>query len=216
MAQSMQLNTGFSVIPAGQRGALINCGSCGLEFLGPVFPIGPIDSISRETAPLYECICPSCHEIQALAENAVSAAMVCQACNTAFETPAAPWARWRRPVSKVFTRRERRYSLHHLMMHERRRAYPDLWLSPRARRLFEFYCGCCGHLQNARVWEIATQTPCQWCSELMIVPTPCHASRRAASTGTAELFCPQCGQRAPLSDPQRRRNSYCDRCGIWF
>ena len=171
-------------IAAGQRGALIDCRSCGLEFLGPLFPLGPGDSISRDVAPC--------------------------------ETPAPPWDRWRRPVSKVFTRRDRSYSLHHLMMDERRRAYPDFRMMPRARRLFEFYCGSCGRLQDARVWEIATQTPCQWCNELMIVPTPSHARRTATSTNPAELFCPQCGQRAPLSDPQRRRSSHCDHCSIWF
>ncbi len=168
-------------ILASQRGALIDCVSCGLEFLGPLFPLGPGDSISRDAA---HC--------------------------------AAPWDRWRRPVSKVFTRRDRSYSLHHLMMDERRRIYPDFRMMPRSRRLFEFYCGSCGHLQNARVWEIATQTPCRCCSELMIVPTPSHARRTTTSTGPAELFCPQCGQHAPLSDPQRRRNSYCDHCSIWF
>lgn len=172
-------------IAAEQRGELIHCGSCGLEFLGPVFPLGPGDSLAREAA-----LC---------------------------EVPALPWGRWRRPVSKVFTRRERSYSLHHLMMHQRRRAHPDLCLTPRARRLFEFYCGACGHLQDARVWDIATQTPCQWCGELMIVPSPAHPRRMTtSSTSPAELFCPQCGQPAPLSDPRRRRNSYCDHCAIWF
>ena len=200
-----------------ERDTLVQCGSCRLEFPGPLYSAAPGAPRPRSEEQMFECACPHCGKTRRQLENAHAVHVACTACGNAFAVPKAPWAHWRRPVAKVFTHHDLSYSLHHLMMDVRRWIYPDHRLSPRARRSFEFYCGACGRLQKARVWDIASQTPCQFCNELMIVPSPRHAPRGSAAADAPDrLYCPQCGQIATLSDKNRRRNSYCAACGLWF
>lgn len=142
-----------------------------------------------------------------------------------------------RPVARTFTAGDLRRSLHHLMLGCRRPYVPPPALSPRARRYFDFYCGACGALQWAQVYEIATQRPCGACDALMIIPAPeapggPHAGDppwpvagpTAAIPPTAGrlpvtgglLYCPQCGRPVDGADRTRRAPSWCGACGLWF
>jgi hypothetical protein len=197
-------------IGAHERGRDVVCAGCRLAFPGPNFPVRTF-GFERGNAP---------HLVQHAHGNTQTRS-VRQSADTprrerSDETD-GPGAKWLRPVAKVFTAAERSYSLHHLMLGVRRLFRPDPALPPAGRRRFEFYCGACGRLQAARVWDIASQTCCVWCGELMIVPCPAHARRptgdQPASVG---LHCPRCGAEAAVSDRNRLRHSYCTRCRIWF
>jgi predicted RNA-binding Zn-ribbon protein involved in translation (DUF1610 family) len=160
-------------------------------------------------------------------EGQVGGLRRCDDCGWSFPQPTPAWERWQRPVAKIFTRADQRRSLHHLMLSTDRRWFPDQALDERERRRFDFYCGACGRLQQARVWDIAAQRNSRWCDALMIIPTPRHARRapivptewsanasRQADRGA--LYCPQCGTPLAAADRTRQRMSHCLGCGIWF
>jgi hypothetical protein len=129
------------------------------------------------------------------------------------------------PVARTFTREDRRWSLQHLMLSTSQRLMGDAMLGARARRRFEFYCGDCGSIQTARVWDIASQQPCSSCDSFVIIPAPCPraashdshtARRRRAPSPKAGLFCPQCGIGTPQADRTRQTRAYCRHCTLWF
>jgi transcription elongation factor Elf1 len=201
-----------------QRGRLATCQACGQTFPGPAFPDpGPRRAVPRPDYT-YRCSCPFCmHETSASLRSA-GRLRACEECGRDFVQPHSPWERWQRPVSRIFTRGDLRRSLHHLMLATFRVRLADHRLERRARRRFEFYCGACGHLQQARVWEIATQQRCAVCDAMMIVPCPPHRHRDADATACdgSALFCPRCGTRVEPADRSRRTRTRCPACRKWF
>ncbi len=200
-----------------QRGEAVACAGCRVVFPGPDFPLRP-SGVSRGAG--RRSLGRAAGRAPAPAGQAAGNAPELETATFATDESEARGAEWQRSVAKVFTAAERSYSLHHLMLGVRRFFSPDSTLPAEARRRFEFYCGACGRLQGARVWDIASQTCCVACGELMIVPSPPHRPRHAISAESAEpadaLYCPGCGQAATVSDRRRVRHSYCERCADWF
>ncbi len=169
-------------IRADQRNQPIECLSCAIVLPGPAYRRGQLDVAPPAPPRPYECRCPTCELAARVSDADVGALTRCGRCQDWFEQPPPPWEQWRRPVARVFTRRDRLGSLFHLMLSRDLARWPDAQLDPPSRRLFEFYCGRCGHVQIARVWDIASQQRCGDCQALFVVPSPPHrrASRAAA------------------------------------
>jgi len=143
--------------------------------------------------------------------------LVCSACGMTCLAATPPWERWRRPVARVLTRNDLRCSLHHLMFWAPRPRVASESLDVRARRTFEFYCGACGHLQQARVWDIATEQTCSICGTVMIVPAPVRMTVDDSERHEgAALYCPRCGQRIEPADRTRRTPTVCPACRLRF
>lgn len=199
---------------AAQRGRRMRCHHCKLDLPGPVFArarLGEPDLWSDDT---YVVTCEHCgHATHALA-SAAGRERICGACGRSCVQPAPPWDRWRRVVAKVLTPDDQRRSLHHLIHSGESALFDDAELEAIARRRFMYYCGGCGKLHEARVFDIARQLKCVACDVLMIVPAP----RGAGNIVDPEIdrlieratrFCPQCGQELEHTGPSRVR---CTRC----
>lgn len=196
------------------------CTHCGTAFPTPhpPEPPGTQRSRARRTG------CPACGRRLRTHAGVRPRSYVCGYCRCEFPVPIDESHEWSRPVARVFTRRDRSYSLHHLMMHTRRAIFPDRALSARARRRFEFYCGLCGCLQPARVWDIAAQVPCRACDALVIVPSPVHRPERVVAwSSLSEMPEPRPrmsasgSQSALTTDTDRATHTvstlYCPQCG---
>lgn len=217
-----------------QREALLTCTTCGIQFPGPDFRTNAFDYGPPPRGRTYACSCMACGDSFEAREADSGRPVRCASCAVAFRQPPPAWERWRRPVAKTFSRAEQRYSLQHLMRGLERWLFPGRVFEPRERRSFEFYCGACGHLQAARVCDIATQRFCRVCDALLIVPAPGawrglrdvpvrRRARVAAAVAACSnqedgkgLFCPHCGRNVPHADRSRRQQSFCGACALWF
>ncbi|RMF71704.1 MAG: hypothetical protein D6744_17575 [Planctomycetota bacterium] len=213
-------------ITALERGGLISCSHCGVDLPAPCFHVD-----SREDRPPrvfqrrdYTCHCPHCGAPRAVMD--VGHEVECESCGQLFTPPAAPWLQWLRPVARVLTDEDQARSLHHLIGGTDRVWMPDEVLEDREKQRFSFYCGACGRLQTARVWDIATQRACSACQSLMIIPAP-HGAQVVPTQPAADradetparrevLYCPRCGTRCPNADRSRVRRTYCAACDHWF
>lgn len=215
---------GRLTITAAQRNLLLHCTHCNLQFPAPDFRRSWLDAPAPRPLLRYPCRCRHCNAVNDAVDADAGLPLRCDGCHEWFPQPAAPWERWRRAVARVFTRADQRRSLHHLMFAGARLAWHDDDIELRALRRFEHYCGGCGRLRQARVWDIASQQRCPECRALFIVPCPPHspvAERverltlwdAAAPLG---LYCPVCGLAAPDGDATRARRSFCRRCAAWF
>ena len=214
-------------VTAEERGGLITCERCNLEFPAPCFhQDSRTDRPPRRFRPRgYACHCPQCGATRQVLDAGDETE--CERCGRKFSPPGAPWLRWLRPVARVLTDEDQSRSLHHLMLSTERIWLPDAALEDRARRRFSFYCGACGRVQQARVWEIASQQRCRDCDALMIIPAP-HGVQRVPCTPAAAaappeinrakevLYCPRCGTRCEDADRSRARRTYCALCDHWF
>ena len=214
-------------ITADERDDLIQCAACRVEFPGPDFRSSRLDPAPPPRSRSYRCACTICRGSVEVSEHFVGRYASCPHCKNAFRQPPPPWEKWRRPVAKVFTGADRRRSLHHLMLRHDYSAAVDERLSERDLRRFEFYCGGCGRLRQARVWDIAYQRVCENCGVLMIVPSlrwrralsgQALVAYRAAASGqcSSRLYCPQCGGVVSPADRSRERMTRCPTCEIWF
>ncbi len=164
--------------------------------------------------------CPHCARVLRIRPEA-DASLACPHCRRRIGPPG--WLRWWRPTARFLTPAELRFSLHHLMLSADYAFWPDEAIPADARTRFEFYCGCCGELHAARVWDIGSQRYCGRCGVLMVVPTR-HAARATrpfdgppppAPQHERQLYCPQCGQ--PVAGTASRLGSLrCPRCGTRF
>ena len=162
---------------AGQRGHVLTCDACQTAFPGPDFLRSFWDPPPQSCDEEYTCRCPRCRRALTAREHARGRTIECAACGGQFIQPPPPWDEWRRRVARVITHYEQRWSLSHLLFVCERTFVPDEKLPAGWRRRFEFYCGQCGRLQRARVWDIAAQKRCTGCDALLIVPAP-RAPRR--------------------------------------
>ncbi len=165
-------------ITAEERGQAVQCPHCATVLPGPDFPVRGVTArgairgwIKRGKGGAVRT--DGRHggrPLQRMGGEAARRAGGGALYRTAGEAP--EWERWRRPVAKVFNRHDLLRSLQHWLMDGRRVGPPDEELSDRERRRFEFYCGACGHMQQARVWDIALQADCTCCGLRLIVPAP--------------------------------------------
>lgn len=200
--------------------AVATCRAC--EQRVPVPPRIDRDAGRSSGPPPAEvqAACPYCQAALRIRPDA-DASLICPHCRRQIGLPA--WLRWWRPTARYLTPAELRYSLHHLMLSADYAWWPDEAIPREARTRFEFYCGACGELHTARIWDIGSQRYCGRCGVLMVVPTR-HAARggrRAAEASTrtaaggSQLFCPQCGQ--PVAGTTAQLGSLrCRRCGARF
>ncbi len=195
------------------------CRTCGQRV--PVPPrIAPDAGRSAGPPPAeVQAACPHCHRALRIRPD-VDASLTCPHCRRQIGRPG--WLRWWRPTARYLTPAELRYSLHHLMLSADYAWWPDAAIPEQARTRFEFYCGNCGELHTARVWDIGSQRYCGHCGVLLIVPTRHGVRTTTAPTppaahprGTPRLYCPQCGQ--PVAAEAGQLGSlHCPRCGVRF
>lgn len=195
----------------------LKCAACATVVWAPPFFRRRAQPFTRIAESHVRARCPACDLEHAADPRWIGKAFACTACGT--QTPVnepAGW-RWQRPVAKYLTKDEQRWSLHHRMLAATRTEFADSALEPKMRRRFEFYCGFCGALHEARRWDIASQTACKRCEVLMIIPPPLPVQRSKADVSrtseppgaeTGPRFCPQCGAARTASKPEQR----CRRC----
>ena len=210
-----------------QRGKTVDCPHCEQQFTAPCYHVGEPGwrpKSIRETMPRA---CPACGGPAPVSFPSHSR-RECARCGHEFAGTEAHSARLpSMPVARTFSREDRRWSLQHLMLSADKRFVPDALLGARAKRRFRFYCGDCGSIQVARIWDIASQLPCSTCDSLVIIPAPnpgvAYESpqpravvRPYVTEAATGLFCPQCGASTPNADRSRHTRAYCRHCTLWF
>jgi transcription elongation factor Elf1 len=211
------------IATADKRLALRHCPQCGICFPLPDFLPGRLPPVLAWVNRCYEVTCPACERAVPVSESGVGRPTRCPRCAASFEQPPPPWRRWQRPVAKVISAADRKYSLASYLV-DRSNARPRLdQLDPRERRPFDHYCGRCGHMQHSIVWEIGRQKNCTECGVKMIVPAPyrhrvmrlraAHARRRAMMARFRGHYCPRCGKPRSPGWSSGPGPACCEHCG---
>lgn len=204
------------------RGVVRRCPGCAAEFPSPEFhAAGELPARTRTRD--YPIHCPDCGTRRGVQEADAGSAVTCSACGRHFRQPLPGWDRWRRPVARVLPCDDLRTVS---IAARGSRACVQRERVPAGRRVFEYYCGACGVLQQTSVWHIALPVRCEVCAARLIVPPPRHPRRHArgplptaaaaVAAATCGLYCPQCGQHLPDADHSRRAAAHCRRCALWF
>lgn len=161
--------------------------------------------------PELHAACQHCGEPHRVDARWFGQSLRCTRCDGATPVAEPSWWGWHRPVAKYLTQEDLRRSLHHRMLATGRRAFADSAIPADTRRRFAFYCGHCGVLHEARVWDIASQMACEHCDVMLIIPPPLRAGRqsvRVAGKGAIpparsgqSLTCEICRQPFVCDDP---------------
>jgi DNA-directed RNA polymerase subunit M/transcription elongation factor TFIIS len=174
--------------------------------------------------PELHVACEHCGEPHRVDARWFGRSLRCGYCDRVTPVAQPGWWAWHRPVAKFLTQEDLRRSLHHRMLATGRRAFADSAIPADTRRRFAFYCGHCGSLHEARVWDIASQMACEQCDVMLIIPPPLrNGSPHATESPTPpaerqsdgpHVFCTACGEAlthaeaAGATAPPR-----CTRCG---
>jgi hypothetical protein len=234
------------VMTIAERGRLRTCGKCGIAFPAPEF-----HAAGRLPGPAcrdqeYAVHCTHCGVRQTVRETTAGQLHVCDRCAATFRQPLPDWERWRRPVARVLPNDDFRASPQvsrqagqmagRRAVRTRATDVPTLTalqplqtgaaLGPAAAAWFEFYCGACGVVQRAGVWQIALPGRCTVCGLRLVVPAPRARApvsaaawrlvRAAPLPGARGLYCPKCGAYLAHADRTRNAAANCVRCAVWF
>jgi transcription elongation factor Elf1 len=159
--------------------------------------------------PEMRVTCQQCGELHRVDARWFGRSLRCGHCDSLTGVEAPRWWRWHRPVAKYLTQEDLRRSLHHRMLATGRRAFADSAIPADTRRRFAFYCGHCGGLHEARVWDIASQMACEQCDVMLIIPPPLRPDHQRE----AELPRVPPKPPAPREPAAPRTGGFCTRCG---
>jgi hypothetical protein len=212
-------------IRAAQQGEVLKCAACWVQFPAPTYEVPrarPAPHIHRQ----YLVQCPVCDQSRAADESRVGHIWTCRRCGHESLQPLPDWEQWRRPVARVLSAGDLRFSLQYALIHLVREPSWQHTAGAGESRRFEFYCGACGALQTSSVWHIARQGRCRVCNAFIIIPAPrvragrtrpaWRLVRSAPLPGSRGLYCPACGGHIAEADRTRHCAAFCATCQRWF